>query len=45
VRRADHICVLDEGRVLEQSDHESLIAAGNRYAQLFGRAGGALHLG
>ena len=35
VRRADHICVLDEGRVLEQGDHESLIAAGNRYAQLF----------
>ena len=36
VRRADHICVLDGGRVLEQGDHESLIAAGNRYAQLFG---------
>jgi ATP-binding cassette, subfamily B, bacterial len=35
VRRADHICVLDEGRVLEQGDHESLLAAGNRYAQLF----------
>jgi ATP-binding cassette, subfamily B, bacterial len=35
VRRADHICVLDGGRVLERGDHESLIAAGNRYAQLF----------
>ena len=35
VRRADHICVLDEGRVLEQGDHESLLAAGNRYAELF----------
>jgi ATP-binding cassette, subfamily B, bacterial len=35
VRRADHICVLDEGRVLEQGDHDSLLAAGNRYAQLF----------
>ena len=35
VRRADHICVLDGGQVLEQGDHESLIAAGNRYAQLF----------
>jgi ATP-binding cassette subfamily B protein len=36
VRRADHICVLDEGRVLEEGDHESLIAAGRRYAELFG---------
>ena len=36
VRRADHICVLDEGRVLEQGDHGSLIAAGGRYAELFG---------
>ncbi len=35
VRRADHICVLDDGRVLEQGDHESLLAAGGRYAQLF----------
>ena len=36
VRRADHICVLDEGRVTEQGDHDTLIAAGNRYAELFG---------
>src|ERR1700722_18025079 len=36
VRRADHVCVLDEGRVLEQGDHASLIAAGGRYAELFG---------
>jgi ATP-binding cassette subfamily B protein len=36
VRRADQICVLDEGRVLEQGDHASLIAAGGRYAELFG---------
>ena len=35
VRRADHICVLDQGRVLEQGDHDSLLAAGNRYAELF----------
>jgi ATP-binding cassette, subfamily B, bacterial len=35
VRRADHICVIDDGRVLEYGDHESLLGAGNRYAQLF----------
>jgi ATP-binding cassette subfamily B protein len=35
VRRADQICVLDEGRVLERGDHESLLAAGKRYAELF----------
>ncbi|HTX45143.1 MAG TPA: ABC transporter ATP-binding protein [Solirubrobacteraceae bacterium] len=35
VRRADHICVLEGGRVLEQGDHDSLLAAGNRYAELF----------
>ena len=35
VRRAEHICVLDEGRVLERGDHESLLAAGSRYAELF----------
>jgi ATP-binding cassette subfamily B protein len=35
VRMADHIVVLDQGRVLEQGDHESLMAAGGRYAELF----------
>jgi ATP-binding cassette, subfamily B, bacterial len=35
VRRADHICVLDGGRVTEQGDHDTLIAAGKRYAELF----------
>jgi len=35
VRRAGHICVLDEGQVLERGDHESLLAAGGRYAELF----------
>ncbi len=35
VRQAAHICVLEHGSVLEQGDHESLVAAGNRYAELF----------
>ena len=35
VRRATHICVLEGGRVVEHGDHESLLAAGNRYAELF----------
>jgi ATP-binding cassette subfamily B protein/ATP-binding cassette subfamily C protein len=35
VRNADHIVVLDQGRVLERGDHASLMAAQGRYAQLF----------
>lgn len=35
VRNADHIMVLDKGRVLERGDHASLMAAGGRYAHLF----------
>ncbi|EPJ85075.1 ABC transporter, ATP-binding/permease protein [Pseudomonas sp. CFII64] len=35
VRNADHIVVLDQGRVLERGDHASLVAAGGRYATLF----------
>jgi len=35
VRNADHIMVLEHGRVLEEGDHASLVAAGGRYAQLF----------
>ncbi len=35
VRNADHIVVLDQGRVLERGDHASLVAAGGRYAELF----------
>jgi len=35
VRRADQIVVLDGGRVVEHGDHESLMAAGGQYAELF----------
>jgi ATP-binding cassette subfamily B protein/ATP-binding cassette subfamily C protein len=35
VRNADHIVVLDQGRVLERGDHASLVEAGGRYATLF----------
>jgi len=35
VRIADRIAVIDDGKVKELGTHEELIAAGNRYAQLF----------
>jgi ATP-binding cassette subfamily B protein/ATP-binding cassette subfamily C protein len=35
VRNADHIIVLDQGRILEQGTHMQLIAGGGRYASLF----------
>jgi len=35
VRSADHIYVLKSGRVAEHGDHDSLIAAGGIYAELF----------
>ncbi|MHB8283326.1 MAG: ABC transporter ATP-binding protein [Caulobacteraceae bacterium] len=35
VRRADCICVLEAGAVVERGDHESLMAAGGRYAEMF----------
>jgi ATP-binding cassette subfamily B protein len=34
VRRASRIIVMDQGRVVEQGDHESLVAAGGLYAKL-----------
>jgi ATP-binding cassette subfamily B protein len=34
VRKADRIIVLDQGRVVEQGDHESLVRAGGLYAKL-----------
>ncbi|MEV0780506.1 ABC transporter ATP-binding protein [Streptomyces sp. NPDC050428] len=35
VRYADLIYVLHEGRLVEQGDHESLLASGGRYASMF----------
>jgi len=35
VRNAEHIVVLEHGRVLERGDHDSLIATAGRYAALF----------
>jgi ATP-binding cassette subfamily B protein len=35
VRMADRILVLDGGRIVEDGTHDSLVAAGGRYAQLF----------
>src|SRR5205823_9084799 len=35
VRRADQICVLEGGRVVEQGTHDDLIRAGGQYAHMF----------
>ncbi len=35
VRMADHIVVLDHGKVVEQGTHHELLARGGRYARLF----------
>ena len=35
VRRADRIVVLEDGTVIEDGDHDTLLAAGGRYASLF----------
>lgn len=35
VRHADQICVVEDGRVSELGSHQSLLAAGGRYAEMF----------
>ena len=35
VQRADQILVIDEGRILERGDHESLYEAGGLYRRLY----------
>ena len=35
VRRADRIIVLEDGRVVEDGSHDTLMAAGGRYAEMF----------
>lgn len=40
VRGADHIIVLDHGRIVEQGDHEFLLRYGGQYAELVAAAAG-----
>jgi ATP-binding cassette subfamily B protein len=43
VRRAERICVLDQGRVAELGTHEELLAAGAGYARMFGLQAARFH--
>ncbi|MEZ4799666.1 MAG: ABC transporter ATP-binding protein [Flavobacteriales bacterium] len=37
IKNADHIIVLDEGRVIESGNHTELLAAGGSYAKMYDR--------
>jgi ABC-type multidrug transport system fused ATPase/permease subunit len=37
IRRADQILVVENGRIVERGNHEQLLAAGGRYADLYQR--------
>ena len=37
IRRADQILVVEEGRIVERGNHEILLSAGGRYADLYNR--------
>jgi ATP-binding cassette subfamily B protein/subfamily B ATP-binding cassette protein MsbA len=45
IRRADHIVVVDAGRIVETGTHRELLAAGGRYALLAALNNGTLHRG
>ena len=36
VRHCNQIAVLDDGRIVESGDHQTLLAAGGYYARLYG---------